>query len=96
MFQIFAYQTNSDLFMKGGEFMNWTAWLWGCIVALMTGSIVAVTTVSQLPPEQLSGFQLFLITYPAIIGAFLSFLMKSPFPGSTGTSNPATVNGGAK
>lgn len=62
--------------------MNWTAWLWGCLVSLLTGSIVSVTAISQAPT--LTPFSIFLIVYPATIGAFLSFLMKSPFPGSTG------------
>jgi hypothetical protein len=73
--------------------MNWTSWLWGSIVALLTGSIVSVTAISQLPPESLEPFKLFLIVYPAVVGAFLAFLMKSPFPGST---NPPTTDGGTK
>ncbi len=66
--------------------MNWVGWLWGSIVSLIGGSIVAVNTMSQFPNA--TPFQLGMIIYPAVAGAFLTFLMKSPFPGSAG------VNGG--
>lgn len=87
MFQIFAYQTQKEVIN-----LNWTAWLWGCVVAMITGSITAVTAWGQFPNA--TELQLFLIVYPAIAGSFLAFLMKSPFPGSTGIT-PLPPEGGA-
>ena len=60
--------------------MNWTAWIWGGIVALLTGSIAGVTTISQFPG--VTELQLFLVVYPTIAGVLLAWLKQSPLPGS--------------
>ncbi len=60
--------------------MNWTAWIWGAVVALLTGSIAGVTTIAQFP--NVTGLQLFLVVYPTIAGVLLAWLKQSPLPGS--------------
>lgn len=65
--------------------MNWRGWIWGLLLAFLTGSITAVNTIGQFPNA--TEYQLFLVTYPVIVGSILAFLMKSPFPGSKGVNN---------
>ena len=70
--------------------MSWSAWIWGAIVALLTGSLAGVTVVAQFPG--VTGLQLFLVTYPVVAGVFLAWLKQSPFP----ETNIPPATGGVK
>ena len=61
--------------------MNWSSWIWGAVVALLTGSIAGVTAIAQFPG--IKGLQLFLVVYPTVAGVFLAWLKQTPFPGET-------------
>ncbi len=76
--------------------MNWKAWFWGLLVVAIGGSIAVINAlVVQLNPIP-QEWKVFLIAYPIFMTPIATWLMHSPFPGSTGVTIPPDVTTGAK
>jgi hypothetical protein len=69
--------------------MNWRAWIWGAIVSVLSGAYTGFTAWVEIPNP--SDIQIIKIMVPALAGPFITFLMKSPFPGATGITLPPEV-----